>query len=132
MCEICAKSNILGDEAVIFCEKTTKRRKNEKRDQLESKKNTIEICDALCSDGRIEDTGSHRLKITERDRKTSSRKCRQSRLHCAAAEYVQFRHCYPRGVRDVYNQRAERRESEERLGEWKDLGDRETRNGERD
>lgn len=55
-------------------------KKDEKQNRLRSKKHTIGIYDALCSDRRIEDTGSHRLKITERDRKTSSRKTEPTAL----------------------------------------------------
>lgn len=39
-----------------------------KTNLLEGEKNTIETCDALCSERPIGDTGSHRLKITRRER----------------------------------------------------------------
>jgi len=61
-------------------------KKNEKQNRLENEKYTIGIVGlrcVLCSDRCIEDTDSHRLKITKRDRKTHHH-VRQSWLHCIA------------------------------------------------
>lgn len=75
-------------------------KKDEKQTRLRSGKNTIGIYDALCSDRRIEDTGSHRLKITERDRKTSSRKTEPTTALCSSG--VQQNTRFSTVIREVF------------------------------
>lgn len=85
-------------------------KKDKKQNWLRSEKSTIGIYDALCSDRRIEDTSSHRLKITERDRKT-----RKTEPIALCSSGVEQNTRYSTVIREVFTTSATSRLKGERV-----------------